>query len=116
MGCGASFDLQQLGRGDRELERRFDALMPGCTELRPAMRTTLDIEDDVLAAAKELAQRQGVSAGKVVSRLLRSALTGEVPAQRSDVAVVAGFRPFAANNQRLVSNEQIDQLRDLEGI
>jgi hypothetical protein len=80
------------------------------------MRTTLDIEDDVLAAAKELAQRQGVSAGKVVSRLLRSALTGEAPAQRSGAAVVAGSRPFAANNQHLVSNEQIDQLRDLEGI
>jgi hypothetical protein len=29
---------------------------------------------------------------------------------------VAGFSPFAASNQRLVSNEQIDQLRDLEGI
>ena len=80
------------------------------------MRTTLDIEDDVLAAAKELAQRQGVSAGQVVSRLLRSALTGEAPAQRSSAAVVAGFRPFAASDQRLVSNEQIDQLRDLEGL
>ena len=83
---------------------------------RLTMRTTLDIEDDVLAAAKELARRQGVSAGQVVSRLLRSALTGEAPAQRSGTAIVAGFRPFAANNQRLVSNEQIDQLRDLEGI
>ena len=80
------------------------------------MRTTLDIEDDVLAAAKELAQRQGVSAGKVVSSLLRSALTGEVPAQRSGAAVVAGFRPFAARDQQLVSNEEIDKLRDLEGI
>jgi hypothetical protein len=47
---------------------------------------------------------------------LRSALTGEAPAQRSGAAVVAGFRPFAANNQRLVGNEQIDQLGDLEGI
>ena len=80
------------------------------------MRTTLDIEDDVLAAAKELAHRQGISTGQVVSRLLRSALTGEAPAQRSGAAVVAGFRPFAAHNQRLVSNEQIDQLRDLEGL
>jgi hypothetical protein len=80
------------------------------------MRTTLDIEDDVLAAAKELAQRQGVSAGQVVSKLLRSALTGEAPAQRSGAAVVAGFRPFAASDQRLVSNELIDQLRDLEGL
>jgi hypothetical protein len=84
--------------------------------LKLAMRTTLDIEDDVLAAAKELAQRQGVSAGKVVSSLLRSALTAEAPAQRSGAAVVAGFRPFAASNQRLVSNKQIDQLRDLEGL
>ena len=79
------------------------------------MRTTLDIEDDVLTAAKELARRQGVSAGKVVSKLLRTALTGETPAQRPGAAVVAGFRPFAASDQKLVSNEQIDQLRDLEG-
>ncbi|MCX5956566.1 MAG: ribbon-helix-helix domain-containing protein [Cyanobacteria bacterium] len=80
------------------------------------MRTTLDIEDDVLTAAKELARRQGVSAGQVVSKLLRSALTGGVSAQRTGAAVVAGFRPFAASDQHLVSNEQIDQLRDLEGI
>jgi hypothetical protein len=80
------------------------------------MRTTLDIEDDVLAAAKELAHRQGVSAGKVVSSLLRSALTGKAPAQPSGAAAVAGFRPFAASDQQLVSNEEIDKLRDLEGI
>jgi hypothetical protein len=80
------------------------------------MRTTLDIEEDVLAAAKELAHRQGVSSGQVVSKLLRSAMSGDASAQRSGVAVVAGFRPFAANDQLLVSNEQIDQLRDLEGI
>jgi len=80
------------------------------------MRTTLDIEDDVLAVAKELARRQGVSAGQVVPKLLRSALTGEALAQRPGAAVVAGFRPFAASDQRLVTNEQIDQLRDLEGL
>lgn len=80
------------------------------------MRTTLDIEDDVLAAAKELARRQGVSAGQVVSKLLRSALSGEPPSQRSGAAVVAGFRPFAASDQRLVSNEEIDKLRDFEGL
>jgi hypothetical protein len=47
---------------------------------------------------------------------LRSAITGEASAQRSGAAVVAGFRPFVASNQQLVSNELIDQLRDLEGI
>ena len=47
---------------------------------------------------------------------MRSALTCEASAQRSGAAVVAGFRPFAARDQHLVSNEEIDKLRDLEGI
>lgn len=38
------------------------------------MRTTLDIEDDVLQAAKEIAAIRGVSAGSVVSELIRAAL------------------------------------------
>jgi hypothetical protein len=61
-----------------------------------------------LAAAKVLVHRQGVSAGKVVCSFLRSALTGNASAQPSDAAAVAGFRPFAASDQQLVSNEQID--------
>jgi Arc/MetJ family transcription regulator len=40
------------------------------------MRTTLDIDDDVLAAAKELARHEGATAGQIVSRLLRRSLTG----------------------------------------
>jgi hypothetical protein len=38
------------------------------------MRTTLDIEDDVLQAAKEIAASRGVTAGSVVSELMRKAL------------------------------------------
>ena len=41
------------------------------------MRTTLSIEDDVLAAAKELAKREGKSVGKVISALAREALRQE---------------------------------------
>ncbi len=41
------------------------------------MRTTLDIDEDVLVAAKELARRQNLSAGQVVSQMLRKALTGQ---------------------------------------
>jgi hypothetical protein len=84
------------------------------------MRTTLDIEDDVLAAAKELARRQGTSAGRVVSRLLREALVGHGASAAANAeggqAVVGGFRPFSATAPDLVTDEQIDQLRDLEGI
>jgi hypothetical protein len=38
------------------------------------MRTTLDIESDVLQAAKEIAEHRGLTAGQVVSELLRKAL------------------------------------------
>ena len=38
------------------------------------MRTTLDIDDDVLQAAKELGALHGKTAGQVVSELARRAL------------------------------------------
>jgi hypothetical protein len=38
------------------------------------MRTTVEIDDDVLLAAKELAQLQGLTAGKVLSNLARKGL------------------------------------------
>ena len=41
------------------------------------MRTTLDIEDDVLLAAKAIARQQGLSTGKVLSDLARQALLRE---------------------------------------
>ena len=44
------------------------------------MRTTLDIDDDVLQAAKERASREGSTAGKVISDLARRALTAAPPA------------------------------------
>jgi hypothetical protein len=48
------------------------------------MRTTLDIDDDVLAAAIELACGRKTTAGKVISGLARTALSG--PAGQSELA------------------------------
>lgn len=76
------------------------------------MRTTLDIDDDVLHAAKERARREQKTAGQVVSELLRLALT--TPRAAGIVAEptpVYGFQPFAPTGG-LVTNEQIDALRD----
>jgi hypothetical protein len=39
------------------------------------MRTTLDIDDDVLQAAKEIAAIRRTTAGKILSDLARKALT-----------------------------------------
>ena len=80
------------------------------------MRTTIDIEDDVLAAAKEIARRRHVSAGKVVSELLRKALSGVGERERVSQNTVSGFRPFSSPDTRIVTNEQVDRLRDDEGI
>jgi hypothetical protein len=41
----------------------------------PAMRTTLDVDDDILQAAKELAAARGVTAGRALSDLARKGLT-----------------------------------------
>lgn len=38
------------------------------------MRTTLDLDLDILLAAKEIGAARGVSAGKVLSELVRKAL------------------------------------------
>jgi hypothetical protein len=47
------------------------------------MRTTLDIDDDVLAAAKELAKVRHSTAGEVISDLARKALTTPVEPSNS---------------------------------
>lgn len=85
------------------------------------MRTTLDIDDDLLAVAKELARRERSTAGQVVSRLLRHSLTGTaaVPATRSRArrkVPVAGFEPFPAQPGVVTTNAQVDTLRETEGI
>jgi hypothetical protein len=80
------------------------------------MRTTLDIDDDLLHAAKELAQREGATAGQVVSRLLRQSLTGQTAVAREASAAVLGFEPFSAKPGVLVTNAQVSALRDAEGI
>ncbi len=46
------------------------------------MRTTLTIDDDILAAAKELAEQQGSSLGQVISGLSRRGLEVERVASR----------------------------------
>jgi hypothetical protein len=76
------------------------------------MRTTLDIADDVLQAAKERAQREKKTTGEVISELARRALTTPqgLPSVKEPKAVY-GIRPFAPRG-RIVTNELIDKLRE----
>jgi len=45
------------------------------------MRTTLDLDLDVLQAAKEIGAARGISAGQVVSELVRKALASSKSAK-----------------------------------
>jgi Arc/MetJ family transcription regulator len=77
------------------------------------MRTTLDIDDDVLEAARELARQTDRTAGAVISDLARQALTTPVSARRGKKAGkgVGGFVPFKSRGA-LVTNDLINRLRE----
>jgi hypothetical protein len=49
------------------------------------MRTTLDIDDDVLSAAKEYAADRGTTAGKILSEWARKALAAGESWDKSEV-------------------------------
>jgi hypothetical protein len=78
------------------------------------MRTTLDIDDDLLKVAKDLARRRGTTAGRVVSELMRQALTGAT-SDGGEPKVVYGFRAFGKRGG-VVTDETVERLRDSEGI
>ena len=76
------------------------------------MRITLNIDDDVLIAVKELARRGARPLGDMVSRMLRQSLTRGVTDDSvdSEPETEFGFRPFRKRGG-IVTNELIDRLR-----
>lgn len=78
------------------------------------MRTTLDIEEDILLAAKELARHEKTTAGKVISRLARKGLRGGD--ERSEKIEYKNGVPLLPRRGVIVTNEMIDRIREEEGI
>jgi len=74
------------------------------------VRTTLDIDDDILAAAKELAAAEKASMGKVISELARAALRRGSPA----ASKTRNGLPLLSGRRSLVTAEQVDRLLDEE--
>lgn len=75
------------------------------------MRTTLEIDDDVLAAAKELSRRQKKSAGTIISELARRALNAGSHEEPGNQAAFFGIRPIPRRSGTIITNEFIDKLR-----
>ena len=75
------------------------------------MRTTLDLDLDVLEAAKEIASRSKKTAGEIISDLVRKALTMERPAPTHPIKPQNGFEVIPASG-RIVTQELIRKLQE----
>ncbi|HQV81364.1 MAG: hypothetical protein KBF23_04275 [Agitococcus sp.] len=75
------------------------------------MRTTLVIDDDVLAIAKAFAQQQHKTIGQVISEFARQALTRQAqPVLERNGIPLLKSKPLVAPQP--VSLELVNQLRD----
>jgi hypothetical protein len=87
------------------------------------MRTTLDIDDDVLFAAKEIAKREKKTIGQVVSEQARRAfhmpahpIQATEPAPKTEVPFEKyGLIPLPHRGV-IITNAMVDRIRDEEGI
>jgi hypothetical protein len=73
------------------------------------VRTTLDIDDDVLQAAKELAANRRTSAGKVISELARRALQPKRRATQRNGVPLLPRRPAGSPRPTM---DLVNRLRD----
>lgn len=72
------------------------------------MCITLDLEEEVLLAIREIARRRGVTMGQVLSDLVRQALAGEVAGTVRNGVPLFPVQPGAG----VVTMELVSQLRD----
>ena len=74
----------------------------------PPMRTTFDLDDDVLAAVKALAVHRGQTAGQVLSALARKGLAADRPRGR----VRNGVPLLPSEPGRIVTPQMVEGLLD----
>lgn len=75
------------------------------------MRTTLDIDNEVLQAAREIARSGKTSTGAVISELAHKGLAAPSPLPpQKEREAFHGFRPLPKRGG-IVTNDLIDKLR-----
>lgn len=75
------------------------------------MRTTLDIDDDVLEAAKEIGRAENKTAGQVLSSLARKGLNERAHIDVSKLERRNGFL-ILPRTRRVITNEMIDKIKE----
>jgi hypothetical protein len=84
------------------------------------MRTTLDLDDDVLSAAKALAKAANTTAGRIISDTMRRAIQNGLaqplsPTPALHVAepkAIYGFAPLTPSGQHIVTPDMVRSMRD----
>ena len=84
------------------------------------MRTTLDLDDDVLSAAKALAKAANTTAGRIISDTMRRAIQIGLAQPHSAMAglhiaepeAVYGFAPLTPSGQHIVTPDMVRSMRD----
>lgn len=72
------------------------------------MRTTLDLDDDLLQVARQLARERGATMGQVVSELIRQGLEPKSPARTRNGVPLFTPKPGA----KMPHLALVNQLRD----
>ena len=72
------------------------------------MRTTLDIDDDVMLAVKQLSRQRRETAGHLVSELVRKALMPKIRGRERNGVPLFPTRPGAG----VVTLDLVNRLRD----
>jgi hypothetical protein len=77
------------------------------------MRTTLNIDDDVLQAAKDMARRQGVTVGQIIPALARRSLIGAIGDQPT---LIRNGVPVLPPRGEIITLEWLQGIMDSEAV
>ena len=79
------------------------------------MRTTLNLADDALSVAKQIAARERVSLGEAVSQLVRAG-AGASPLRKTAALPLRGRFALLPQRDEIITPEHVRELMDREGI
>jgi hypothetical protein len=74
------------------------------------MRTTLELDDDIVSETKRLARERGVSLGHLISELTRQSLTSPLPRKLRNGVEIFVSKPGTPR----IDMEFVNRLRDEE--
>jgi len=80
------------------------------------MRTTVDIDADVLLAVKERARRERKSAGRLISNILRRSLTGAPNSATDSVFEYKDGLPVLRSRGEIITAEHVRRLMEEEDL